>query len=126
MESEVRMRNKIMVIDDDRDFLSEVSETLSLSDYDVVTVADPTAALDKIIESRPDLILLDIKMPEESGFQVASKIRYFSGLRQIPIIAVTGSLSEHHRKVINGYGISGCLIKPVDPIELVSKIEESL
>lgn len=120
------MKNRIMVIDDDKEFLEEIRESLVLSDYEVVTVANPSDAIEEVIRTKPDLILLDIKMPEESGFQVACKIKYFSALRSIPIIAVTGYLNQRHRASIKGYGIRSYLTKPLDPVNLVLEIERAL
>jgi len=121
-----KMKNKVMVIDDDKLFLEEMETTLTLNDYDVVTLSDSYMAVDKVIESRPDVILLDMKMPDDNGLQVASKIKYFSAFKKVPIIAITGSLSERHKSLMKNYGISSYMLKPVDPIELILNIERAL
>lgn len=120
------MRNKIMVVDDDRQFLDELEESLALSDYEVVAVCDPKRAYDEAQRTRPDLILLDLKMPDESGFQVACKIKYFSTLCQVPILAMTGYFFNRSQNNMLAYGFKDFLVKPFDPIELVSKIEKAL
>lgn len=120
------MRNRILVIDDDKEFLDEIKETLTLNDYDVVVENNPSLALERAMQLRPDLILLDLAMPEESGLQVACEIKYFSKLRHIPIIAITGHLSDHYKSILNNYGMLNYLIKPIDPVNLILHIERVL
>lgn len=120
------MKNKVFVIDDDRHFLEEVKESLTLNEYEVETLDDASKAVERITQARPDIILLDMHMPQESGFQVACKIKTTKGLKHIPIIAVTGCLSGRQIKVVKDYSIAYCLQKPFDPLELVMNIERVL
>ena len=85
--------------------------------------ANGNEAVELAARLKPDVILLDLVMPDESGFQVACKINYFSGLAHIPIIAMTGYFKESYIPLMSGYGIKDYLKKPFDPLELIAKIE---
>ncbi len=125
MSTAAASKKKIMIVDDDREFLQELQETLQLNDYDVTAVEDATEAMDAALRVRPDLILLDLKMPLESGFQVACKLKYFSQLNNIPIIAMTGHFKDSYPPLLQTYRINGCIRKPFDTVEVVSKIENA-
>ena len=119
------MTKRVMIVDDDKEFLEELQESLVLDEYEVITVTDPKTALQTAMETRPDVVLLDITMPEESGFQVACEIKYFSGLKDTSIIAMTGFFKERYATLMKGYGFKGFLKKPFDHLDLICKIEEN-
>jgi CheY-like chemotaxis protein len=120
------MNKKIMIVDDDRDFTAELKEMLLLSDYDVIAINDSSMAVDEAIQTRPDIILLDIMMPEENGFQVAVKLKCFSPFKKIPLIAMTAYTKDKLLKQASAYGFDDCMRKPFSDIDLISKIEEYL
>jgi DNA-binding response OmpR family regulator len=117
------MDKKIMLIDDDKDFLEELKESLVLNDYEVVTVNEPSLTMETAAREKPDVIITDIKMPGESGFQLACKLKFFSSLSNIPIIAMTGYFKEEYIPFMKAYGIISYIKKPFDTIDIISKIE---
>lgn len=125
--TEKKMSNKkVMIIDDNQEFLEELKEALRLSGYDTVALNDPLSARDIAILEKPDIVLLDLKMPGKSGFQVADEIRHFSELVQVPIIAMTGFFKEGYGPLLNLCGIKKCLKKPFNPLDIIAEIEEVL
>lgn len=120
------MNKRIMIVDDDAELLEELKESLLLSDYEVVAVNNSVEALDTAIRTRPDLILLDIKMPDESGLQVACKLKYFSAFKNTPILAMTAYPKEKYMHHLKEYGIQDCIKKPFTDLDVISKIEEFL
>ncbi|HQP91724.1 MAG TPA: response regulator [Candidatus Omnitrophota bacterium] len=117
---------KVMVVDDDKDFLDELGETLSLSGYEMITVNDPSKVLNKASEVQPDVILLDLKMPLVSGFELAAEMKYFPEICGIPIIAISGFFKDEYSPLINMCGIKKCLKKPFSPLDVILVIEEVL
>lgn len=118
-------KKKIMIVDDDREFLEELTEILTLNGYDTMAFSDSTLAMKKFYDIKPDLILLDLKMNKKSGFQIADELKHSPETAHVPIIAITGYYTEkEHASLMNIYGIKSCLIKPFDPQELIRKIEE--
>jgi two-component system, response regulator PdtaR len=120
------MAKRILVVDDDKEFLEELKETLGLSGYDVVDVNNSISALDVARSLRPDLVLMDLKMPGKSGFQLADELRHLSELGNIPVIAMTGFLKDDYIPLINICGIKKCLKKPFNPLDVIAHIEAAL
>jgi len=122
----VHMNKKILVIDDDKEFLEELKETLALSGYEVVEVNDPILAIDVAMKISPDVVLLDLKMPGKSGFQVADELKHFSSLTNVPIIIMTGYFKDDYLPLLNICGIKKCLKKPFHPLDVIAQIESVL
>lgn len=118
------MGKRVMIIDDDREFLQELNESLVLNGYEVVEVNDASMVFDLTEKTKPDVILLDLNMPKKSGFEVALELKYFSRLYHIPIIGITGYYNdEAYVSLMNLVGIQKHLTKPVNPAELINQIE---
>lgn len=120
------MNKKVMIVDDDKEFLEELKEMLELSGYDLVIVNDATCALDIACKKKPDIVLLDLKMPGKNGFQVADELRHSQELMHTPIIAMTGFFQDEYVPLINTLGIKKCLKKPFNPLDVIAQIEEAL
>lgn len=118
------MAKKVMIIDDDRQLVEELTDSLRMDDYEVIPVDNPKKVKELAIATNPDVVLLDINMPGESGFQVACDILYFSGLRDTTIIAMTGYFKERYAALMKCYGFKGFLKKPFDYIDLLCRIED--
>ncbi len=129
-------RKKIMVIDDDSDFLDAVTPILESAHYDVVTAKDPKEGKEKILETKPDLILLDIMMDSLfDGFSLCHSIktaREFRELKKTPVIFVsavkemTGSRFQFSPENQGMQGPDDYIDKPVRPDDLISRIERLL
>lgn len=83
------MKKKILVVDDNEQNLYLVTFLLESRGYEVITAIDGIEGIKKAIEIKPDLILLDIQLPELDGYEVTRKIKSIDELSHIPIIAVT-------------------------------------
>lgn len=119
-----RIKNRVLIVDDDQSFLDEMQETLRLSGYDSVSILDSREALDKVIKVKPDIILLDLKMETMSGFQVAINLKQSPDTAHIPIIAITGYfINSHHLPLLQACGVKTCLIKPIKPLDIITRIE---
>ena len=89
-------KNSILIVDDDVAILMELTSILR-SDYKLYVVCDGASALEKANESLPDLIMLDVFMPDMSGFEVISELKKIERTKSIPVILMTG-LSEEDSK----------------------------
>lgn len=117
---------KVMIIDDDKEFLEELKETLELAGYEMIAVNDSNAAVHKALRVKPDVILLDLKMPGKTGFQVADEVRHLSQLKHIPIIAMSGFFKDEYGPLMNICNIRKCLKKPFLPLDVIVEIEAVL
>jgi two-component system, response regulator PdtaR len=121
------MQRKIMIVDDDKLLLEELQETLTLNGYNVITVDNPIEVIEKIKETRPIAILLDLKMPGKSGFQVATELKRVSETSGIPIIAMSGAYNDAaYSPLMRICGIQTCLKKPFTSEEVLKAIRVML
>ncbi|MDD5217489.1 MAG: response regulator [Candidatus Omnitrophica bacterium] len=124
--SRLTMRNSIMVIDDDEEFVEELNDLLNLSGYETVTVRDPLKAVDIVSREKPDAILLDLKMPGKGGFEVAYEICHLPELARIPVVVMTGYFNSQNNPLVELCQIKKCLKKPFQPLEVIWALEEVL
>ena len=124
-------RAKILLIDDDPDFVEATKAVLESRPYEIITALGGEEGLKKAREEKPDLILLDVIMPDINGFQVCQQLKKDPQLSQIPVIMIT-SFSEKYME--SSIGVSQGLSleaedfidKPVAPAELLIRVEKWL
>jgi len=116
---------KILLVDDDEIIAIVTTEALS-PEYDVIYVDNGQAALTALSQEVPDLVLLDVDMPGMSGYEVCRKLRQIPKVSDIPVIFLSGMVSEED--LLAGYqaGGSDYLIKPVSADELCAKVKLQL
>lgn len=118
---------RILIVDDDPEFLQEMRETLRLSGYEVDSLDRANSVLDRALENPPDLILLDLKMAGMTGFEAIKGLRGSPRTAQIPIIAMSGYFSEQKDcTLFDFFHIKECLQKPFHPLDVISHIESTL
>lgn len=120
------MPKKILVVDDDAELVELVSFNLKQAGYSVGTAADGVEALKKALSLMPDLIILDVMMPELDGFAVCEILRRDSTTASIPIIMLTALSSELGRMAGLGSGATDFLSKPFSPRLLIERVENLL
>ena len=117
---------KVMVIDDDKEFLEEIDEMLNLSGYETVALAESRDAVKKIIKTKPDILVLDLKMEGVSGFEIVDELKRLPKTRNIPIIAITGFYTKkEHSLLVKISGIKKCITKPFNPLDIITAIEHT-
>jgi two-component system CheB/CheR fusion protein len=112
-----------MIVDDDKVFLDELKEALSMSGYDLIAYNDPLAALENADRTDADVVLLDMQMPVFSGLELADRLSYYPRLRKVPIIMMTGHNFRDEEMLIRRYGIRKCLHKPFNARDVIAGIE---
>ncbi len=121
------MQRKILVVDDDKGMLEEVQETLKLNGFDVVTLDNPNEVEETVKQTRPIAILLDLKMPGKSGFQIATELKRLKENVGIPIIAMSGVFcDDSYAPLMRICGIQTCLKKPFTADQMVKTIRVML
>ncbi len=120
------MAKKVLIIEDYPATAEMISNILKTEGIDVVTAADGPSGLAKAKSAKPDLILLDIMMPEMSGFEVCEKLKADSGTSSIPIIIVSVRAAEDSIKKGKELGASEYISKPFDPFKLIEVVKKYL
>lgn len=122
-------RKTILIVDDEPDTLVFFSTLLRDNGYETVTASNGDEALARVRDARPDLITLDITMPESSGVRCYRELRQSAEWCSIPVIVITG-ISEDFRRFISSRKQvpppDGYLTKPVDEGELVGMVSRLL
>lgn len=113
---------KIACIDDSPTVLQAISTFLNDSSVSVIMINDPVKALMQVVRSKPDIILLDVGMPNLDGYELCSLLRRHPNFKQTPIIMVTGHTGFIDRAKAKIAGASGYLTKPFTQSELVKTV----
>lgn len=119
---------RILVVDDNQDAANSLSLLLEATGNDTFVVHDGRTALNAIENYHPDVVLLDIGMPDLDGYEVASRLRKLENGKNIKLFAVTGWGQENDIRQSKDAGFDAHLVKPVDPqklFDLLSSVRES-
>ena len=122
------MAKKILVVDDDPDLVETTSMILKSKQYDVVVAYDGVEGLDKAKTEKPDLIVLDVMMPEKDGYTLCKELKADAALNAIPVLLLTAvvsyiSTTRFSHQMGMETEADDYKDKPVDPHELVRRIE---
>ena len=116
----------VLIADDDRDIVRFLALNLRLEGFEVVVARDGQDALDKALDVRPSLILLDTLMPCMDGYEVCSRLRHQRPDSPVPVIMLTAMSLEADRAMAMDAGADDWVTKPFDPADLVSKVKDHL
>ena len=115
-------RKKILLVDDSATTLMMEQMVLRGQAYQIVTAKNGREAVATAAIERPDLILLDVVMPEMNGFEACRRIREQEASRHVPIIMVTTKGEEQHVETGFESGCSDYITKPINGAELLTKV----
>jgi len=121
-----RVVEKILVVDDEPDAVELVKFNLKGAGYEVITAADGEEALAKARMALPDVIVLDLMLPEVDGLEVCKILRRDPKTSGIPIIMLTAKAAEIDRVLGLELGADDYVTKPFSPRELVARIRAVL
>ena len=120
------MKKKILVVDDEKDILELVSIILSEGDITVYKAEDGRSALEIAKEKKPDLILLDIMMPEIDGWEVLRMLKKEKETKDIPVAMLTCKIEVRDKVLGIQEGAVDYITKPFAPDDLMSRVKEIL
>jgi DNA-binding response OmpR family regulator len=114
---------KVMIVDDELDFATTLQERLEIRNFEVVVAVCAGAALTLVRNYKPQVVLLDLKMPDMSGLDVLSEIKAFDS--SIEVILLTGHGGEVEKQKGMERGAFDYILKPVEFKELMTKINQA-
>jgi len=116
-----------MMVDDDVFIMDLISSYLADDGYEnFIAICDSTLAIEAILKEKPDLVLLDLSMPEVDGFEILKALRDREDTRFLPIIVLTSSTDADKKLRTLELGATDFLPKPVDPSELILRLRNTL
>ena len=119
------MSKKIMIVDDEEDIRTSVSQIFEISGYEVTKAEDGNDCINKLERETPDIVILDIMMPGMSGWDVAARIKENPKWNDIPIVFLTAKGDEMSIGM-GGLASEEYIVKPFNIAELKEKVERIL
>lgn len=114
---------RILIADDNKQILEALADVLMAQNYEIVRATDGNEAMKKIVSDEPDVIILDINMPEMTGLEVLSRIKLDKKLEHIPVIIITGQDDITMRVEALKLGADDLLLKPPLMAELKARVK---
>jgi CheY-like chemotaxis protein len=119
-------RRTVLLVEDDADLLRFASVTLRLAGYRLRMATDGQEAIALAHRARPDLVLLDLRLPRVDGWQVLEALRGDQALRQVPVVVLTADADPPQRERARVAGAVDYLVKPVSADALLAAVERAL
>ncbi len=123
---EAQRKCKIVYVEDNPDARATMSDLLASFGYEVVQAVDGYGALAAVKAARPDVVLLDIGLPDISGYEVARRLGKDPAVSSIPLVALTGYGFQSDKEAAVKAGFKAYVLKPADPSEILSVILQVL
>lgn len=120
------MAKKILIVDDEVPMVRLLTSRLKGSGYEVATACDSQQCIKMALEESPDLIILDLKMPEGGGIYAFKRLKRSAKTEAIPVIFITAYPSEHALGKVIRMGAKAFIPKPFDPADLLWKVRRAL
>jgi two-component system alkaline phosphatase synthesis response regulator PhoP len=115
---------KILVAEDEKDIRELVSFSLKYSGFEVFTAVDGQEALEKALEIKPDVIMMDVRMPRMTGYEACAKMKEIDELKDVPIIILSAKGQDSEIQAGLNAGAYEYILKPFAPDELIEKVKK--
>lgn len=119
-------RKKILVVDDDRDLVEELTLTLQASGWEITQAYDGQEGLEKARKEKPDLVLLNLVLPTMDGFQVCRELKNNPETKSIPVMLLTAKTQERDQRIGHEAGVDDYLTKPYERDVLLKRVKTFL
>lgn len=117
---------QILVVDDDKSILKIVQAYLEQAGYEVLTAGNGTTAMHTLISEKPDLLILDIMLPDRDGWEITNTIRQDKRVSKTPIIMLTARVDDGDKIFGLELGADDYVTKPFNPREIVARVRALL
>lgn len=124
-EEIVEKKIKILIADDDKNVIDIVRYSID-DQYEILEAANGKEALGMVFARSPDILVLDIMMPEMDGYMVCKELKEHDSTKNLPIIILSAKATVEDKLKAIGFGIDDYMIKPFDPRELEARIKMRL
>ena len=118
--------NKILVVDDEPNIVRSLTFVLNKGGYDVSIAEDGDQAMTMIRDSKPDILILDVMMPNKNGYEVCSEVKSDPALQDIHVVMLTAKGEMGDREAALSKGADEYISKPFSPVEILARVKELL
>lgn len=120
------MPKRIIVVDDDREIQEIISFALNRNGFEVDVAEDGGQLQKLLVTCQPDLIILDVMMPGQNGYQIFSALQQNPATQVVPVIIMTAHAEDIYERISVDLGVAEHVTKPFHPLDLVEKIKTLL
>ena len=120
------MGKRVLLIEDEPKIIEAIRFVLSRAGYVVDTHSDGSSALATIREKAPDMVILDVMLPNRSGYDILRDLRAEAGMAALPVLMLTARGQKKDREMAERYGASRYMTKPFSNAEMVGTVSELL
>ena len=120
------VKSTILYVEDNPDNRMLVKRILTAENYKLLEATNAVQAINLLESTTPDLILMDINMPDMDGYTLTTRIRSMPGLERVPILALTANVMRGDKEKTLEAGCDGYIQKPLDVDQLIREIEKFL
>ena len=117
---------KIAIIDDDKGMSDKLNEILNMGGYSSILINDPLLAVNSVIDNNPDVVLMELRMPQKNGFELTHEINRVFETKRMPVIAMSETFKDEFRWLLELCGIKRCIKKPFHPLDIIWAIENEI
>ena len=117
---------KILIAEDERDIRELIGHTLRFAGYDAVLVSNGVDAVEAVGKEKPDLILLDVRMPRMTGYEACKQIKENPETRDIPVVFLSAKGQDKEIELGIASGAVEYILKPFAPTDLIAQIKKLL
>ncbi len=118
------MKKKILIVEDNEQNLYLATYLMEKNGFEVVSARSGLQGVEKALTEKPDMILMDIQLPDMNGYQATKKIKSIADIKHIPVVAVTSYAMVGDREKAFAIGCAGYIEKPFDPETFVVEIQK--
>lgn len=118
------MAIKILIAEDERDIRDLIAFSLRYGGFEVVEASNGREAVDRALAEKPDLILMDVRMPKMTGYEACKQLKSMDDMKHIPVIFLSAKGQETEIQQGLDVGAEEYILKPFAPDELASKVRE--
>jgi DNA-binding response OmpR family regulator len=122
--AELTKKFTIMIVDDEALVARSISRFFRGEQFDCVIVNNPQEVIDSYKKSHPNLVIMDLQMPDKSGFDLLKEIREFD--RMTPVIMVSGNMDNDKIEALKKMGATECFEKPLSPLKILETVNRYL
>jgi CheY-like chemotaxis protein len=114
----------ILVAEDEKDIRELIVFSLTFSGFEVVSAVDGQDALEKAMEVKPDLIMMDVRMPRMTGYEACARMKEMEELKDIPVVILSAKGQDSEIQTGLNVGAYEYILKPFAPDELIQRVQE--
>lgn len=118
------MGNRVLLIEDEPNIIEAISFILSRDGWEVTTHSDGATAMDRIREKSPDVLILDVMLPNRSGYDILQELRADDSTADLPVLMLTARGQKKDQSLAESYGVSRFMTKPFSNSEVVACVRE--